>query len=87
MRLCFNGRLSVCLLGTSCQTTDDRDIRENFTMRCNLSVNKEDIVKCWKSPVGLSAMHPNVGIFRDSSTLRDGNFSRVWLISLENLIG
>jgi len=45
-------------------------------------VDKEKLVKLWKSS---ALCNTDIGIFRDSSTMRDKVLSTIWLISLKQL--
>ena len=45
-------------------------------------MDKEELIKFWKSSASRSR-----DFLKDSSSLRDGHFSTIWLISLDKVIG
>ena len=73
--------MSVCLLATS-HKNYWTDLRENFTTY--VSVYKEELFRFWKPSVFGSG---SSNFSNDSSTFRDGAFFKIWLMSLEKLIG
>jgi len=67
-RLCNTRRLSVCLLLATLCNNYSTDLHENFR---DVSVDKEELVKFWKSSASGSGSR---NLLKDSSTLRDRAF-------------